>query len=491
MVGIFNLTDHVKTENFSPNKEIDTDRLFIHMERVLSIKDKLKNYVLNTQELSLVEYVLNSIPYNPSSYRFEASKSQQENLLYRAEGIIGDIWENIKAFFRWIKEQFVKLFRFVFRRTSGTTATPEQEKKTAAVIKQSTEVTKKKTPTAAKIDKIETAIENKKKQKGDVHKHQTSGAKQQNSSSVSESSKSKTDTQNQSEAKEKETTYSRVKILKSSFIKEAGISNDVFRTIALLESKIEPIGKLVVNIFGDITGGDHIKTLFSESIKDYISLSQRLEQALSGGELFSREGFFYTVEKQLSPFGSPVFKPLMEEVTNIDLKYFNHFAVFFAGRNNTSVIDFNEKNFSLHRTKADFPNIEPPDKDKTAHMFVSLLEQGCFSDLDKSLKEVITLQPRIQKRIEAAINQAENTWSHFSKEITEGPSQKESAEAFKLISGFFRDILFVMHGYNNYIESLAALNERVQNIISENTEVSKLSKEDLEICTLIASIKEN
>ena len=66
-----------------------------------------------------------------------------------------------------------------------------------------------------------------------------------------------------------------------------------------------------------------------------------------------------------------------------------------------------------------------------------------------------------------------------------------SCEATAQLKEIFRDILFVMHGYNNYIESLAALNERVQNIISENTEVSKLSKEDLEICTLIASIKEN
>lgn len=110
MIGVLNLKETVRTESFKPYIEEDSNELFLHLERVNSLKDKLKNFTLSSDELRLVEYSLNKLPYSPTGYRFEALQSQQTNLLYRAEGIIGDIWEKIKAFFRWILEKIKSLF---------------------------------------------------------------------------------------------------------------------------------------------------------------------------------------------------------------------------------------------------------------------------------------------------------------------------------------------------------------------------------------------
>lgn len=104
MSGIFNLKfeDRTVEDNF--------DRLWLHLEKVGSLKNKLTNFNLSDEELNLVEYQLNNIPAEPSSYRFESKVSRQTNLKYRSEGVLGWIWEKIKAFFKWIKEQFMKLF---------------------------------------------------------------------------------------------------------------------------------------------------------------------------------------------------------------------------------------------------------------------------------------------------------------------------------------------------------------------------------------------
>ena len=109
MVGILNLKETVRTESFKPLVEENNALLFLHLEHVSSLKNKLKNFTLTKDELGLVEYTLNKLPYTPSGYRFEASQTQQTNLLYRAEGIIGDIWEKIKAFFKWIVDKIKSL----------------------------------------------------------------------------------------------------------------------------------------------------------------------------------------------------------------------------------------------------------------------------------------------------------------------------------------------------------------------------------------------
>lgn len=473
MIGILNLKEAVRTESFKPYFEESTDKLFLHLEHVNSLKDKLKNFTLSNDELRLVEYSLNKLPYSPTGYRFEALQSQQTNLLYRAEGIIGDIWEKIKAFFRWIKEQFVKLFNMVFRRTSGTAVTPEVEKKTVKVVKETAKA-KASTNSKSTVNKIETvqkAVENKKKAKND----KVDFVKQ--TEEIIEKVKNG----------DKQEQIKLVKILKSTFVKEAQISNDDLRTIALLESKIEPLGKSITNIFGYVGDGPKIVSLFSESIKDYIALGERVEHAVRDANLFSREGFFYNAEKHLSPFGSPVFKQFIEEASNIDTKYFNHFAVFFAGYNNTSILDFNEKKFSIDRIKAQLPEVETPDTDIVVDMVASFMESGLFSEIEKSMKEVENLRPRIQKRIEASINAAENSLKNYDP-VSE--DKAEAREAYKLITGFFRDILFVMHSYNNYIEGLSSLLERVRVITAETADLSKLSKEDLEICMLLGSLEQ-
>ncbi len=227
--------------------------------------------------------------------------------------------------------------------------------------------------------------------------------------------------------------------------------------------------------------------MFSESIKDYINLSERVEHATRDVNLFSKEGFFYNAEKHLSPFGSPVFKEFIEKASNIDTKYFNHFAVFFAGYNNTSVLDFNEKNFSIDRIKAQLPEVETPDKYLAANMVANFMESGLFSQIEKSMKEIENLQPRIQKRIEASINTAESSLNDFDPLAED---KAEGREAYKLITGFFRDILYVMHGYNNYIDGLSRLLERVRAITAETADLSKLSSEDLEICMLLNSLEQ-
>ena len=104
MSGIFSL----KFENHSV--EDNFDKLWLHLEKVGSIKEKLTKFSLPNDELSLIEYQLNNIPAHPTGFRFESKASRQANLLYRTEGVLGWIWEKIKAFFKWIKEQFMKLF---------------------------------------------------------------------------------------------------------------------------------------------------------------------------------------------------------------------------------------------------------------------------------------------------------------------------------------------------------------------------------------------
>lgn len=469
MVGIFSL----RNESFNNDPFEDIGQVFIHLESVQKTQDTLKKYLLPDDELNLIDYRLNTIPLVTLGYRFEALGCRQTNLELRCEGMIAAAWEKIKAFFRWIKEQFVKLFNMVFRRTSGTAVTPEVEKKTVKVVKETAKAkasTNSKT-TVNKIETVQKAVENKKKAKND----KVDFVKQ--TEEIIEKVKNG----------DKQEQIKLVKILKSTFVKEAQISNDDLRTIALLESKIEPLGKSITNIFGYVGDGPKIVNLFSESIKDYIALSERVEHAVRDANLFSREGFFYNAEKHLSPFGSPAFKQFIEEASNIDTKYFNHFAVFFAGYNNTSILDFNEKKFSIDRIKAQLPEVEAPDKDIVVDMIASFMESGLFSEIEKSMKEVENLRPRIQKRIEASINAAESSLNNYDPVAED---KAEAREAYKLITGFFRDILFVMHGYNNYIEGLLKLLERVRFITAETADISKLSEEDLEICLLLNSLEQ-
>lgn len=469
MVGIFSL----RNESFNNDPFEDIGQVFIHLESVQKTQDTLKKYLLPDDELNLIDYRLNTIPLVTLGYRFEALGCRQTNLELRCEGMIAAAWEKIKAFFRWIKEQFVKLFNMVFRRTSGTAVTPEVEKKTVKVVKETAKA-KASTNSKSTVNKIETvqkAVENKKKAKND----KVDFVKQ--TEEIIEKVKNG----------DKQEQIKLVKILKSTFVKEAQISNDDLRTIALLESKIEPLGKSITNIFGYVGDGPKIVNLFSESIKDYIALSERVEHAVRDANLFSREGFFYNAEKHLSPFGSPAFKQFIEEASNIDTKYFNHFAVFFAGYNNTSILDFNEKKFSIDRIKAQLPEVETPDKDIVVDMIASFMESGLFSEIEKSMKEVENLRPRIQKRIEASINAAESSLNNYDPVAED---KAEAREAYKLITGFFRDILFVMHSYNNYIEGLSNLLERVRVITAETADLSKLSIEDLEICMLLGSLEQ-
>ena len=148
----------------------------------------------------------------------------------------------------------------VFRRTSGTAVTPEVEKKTVKVVKETAKA-KASTNSKSTVNKIETvqkAVENKKKAKND----KVDFVKQ--TEEINEKVKNG----------DKQEQIKLVKILKSTFVKEAQISNDDLRTIALLESKIEPLGKSITNIFGYVGDGPKIVSLFSESIKDYIALCE-------------------------------------------------------------------------------------------------------------------------------------------------------------------------------------------------------------------------
>lgn len=104
MTGIFNL----KFE--SRNQGSDFEYLFMHLETANKLKEKLIKYILPEDELNLIDYRLNNIPFTPSGYRFESFASRQDNMIYRTEGIIGRIWEKIKAFFRWILDKIKGLF---------------------------------------------------------------------------------------------------------------------------------------------------------------------------------------------------------------------------------------------------------------------------------------------------------------------------------------------------------------------------------------------
>lgn len=104
MTGIFNL----KFE--SREQGNDFEYLFMHLENANRLKDTLVKYILPEQELNLIDYRLNNIPFTPSGFRFENFASRQDNMIYRTEGIIGDIWEKIKAFFKWILDKIKSLF---------------------------------------------------------------------------------------------------------------------------------------------------------------------------------------------------------------------------------------------------------------------------------------------------------------------------------------------------------------------------------------------
>lgn len=479
MVGIFSTTDimatenRFHTENLSVKIEKDFGQLFFHLEKVSKLKDQLQKFTLSQQELSMVEYSLNTVPYTSSTYRFEASKSQQVNLIYRTEGIIGAIWEKIKAFFRWIKEQFTKLFKTIFSRTTGSSVTPDQEKKTAQVVKEVTKAknTSKSISTTSKIEKVQTAVAAKKAANGD---------------------KSKTTIESpQTETGEmKQPTASLVKALKTSFTKEARISNEDYRTAAILESKLNPLAKNIISIFGYIGDENKIKAMIKDSFKDFIFFGEKVENSLKDVNLFSREGFFYNAEKQLSPFGSPVFKSFVEEAENIDAKYIKHFAWFFAGYSNMSVLDFNEKEMSIRHTRLQLPEVETPDLEITANLISNLMEAGCFSEIGNSLKEMQSVGPRVQKRIEAAINTAETSLDRYDPNSGETSEKAEARESYKIITGFFQNVLAICNSYMNYLESLNGLEKRISAIVTPTTDLSKLSNEDLGIILLLNQLEE-
>ncbi len=104
MTGIFNL----KLE--SRNQGSDFEYLFMHLESANRLKEKLIKYILPEDELNLIDYRLNNIPIVASGYRFESFASRQDNMIYRTEGIIREIWEKIKAFFKWILDKIKSLF---------------------------------------------------------------------------------------------------------------------------------------------------------------------------------------------------------------------------------------------------------------------------------------------------------------------------------------------------------------------------------------------
>lgn len=132
MTGIFNL----KFE--SRDQSNNFEYLFMHLETANKLKDTLVKYILPEEELNLIDYRLNNIPFTPSGYRFESFSSRQDNMIYRTEGIIGTIWEKIKAFFKWILDKIKDLFGL---NKESPTPPPTQEfekveKKAAAVVEK-------------------------------------------------------------------------------------------------------------------------------------------------------------------------------------------------------------------------------------------------------------------------------------------------------------------------------------------------------------------
>lgn len=111
MVGIFSLKNNFEetkpqTENFS---EFHFESYFNSLQKVKNTLKFLNSGILNKDELSLVKTNLASVSIEPANVRYEVLMTEQENLKFRAEGILGDIWEKIKAFFRWIWEKIKSL----------------------------------------------------------------------------------------------------------------------------------------------------------------------------------------------------------------------------------------------------------------------------------------------------------------------------------------------------------------------------------------------
>ena len=97
------------THNFGvtgePDKELNA--LTLKLEAVNKLKDTLSVGRLNIEELSLASFQVDRLEGKHGTVvRLESNSTNQENLLLRCEGIVGDISEQIKKFFDWLLSFF-------------------------------------------------------------------------------------------------------------------------------------------------------------------------------------------------------------------------------------------------------------------------------------------------------------------------------------------------------------------------------------------------
>ena len=111
MIGVFSLVD--TDRDFNPRTKVFNDfhfeNYFNSLQEVQNTLKFLNSGKLNKDELNLVKTNLNNLPIESPTIHYEVLKNEQENLRLRTEGILGDIWEKIKAFFKWIVDKIKSL----------------------------------------------------------------------------------------------------------------------------------------------------------------------------------------------------------------------------------------------------------------------------------------------------------------------------------------------------------------------------------------------
>ena len=105
---------------------------FQDIERVQNVLEVVNSPFTSKSEIALAEYQLSTLQ---SSYymplRMENNVSEKETLKYRAEGILGSIWEKIVALWNWIIDKIKSVFGFETKE-----ATSEQRSEAKKVLEK-------------------------------------------------------------------------------------------------------------------------------------------------------------------------------------------------------------------------------------------------------------------------------------------------------------------------------------------------------------------
>ena len=419
MTGIFNL----KFE--SREQGNDFEYLFMHLENANRLKDTLVKYILPDEELNLIDYRLNNIPFIPNGFRFESFASRQDNMIYRAEGIIGDIWEKIKAFFKWIKEQFMKLFGVDTKDTDDklneVKSTLKENKENYVAIKPLHE---KVSEQAKKITKVDYKLSD--------------------GSIVKDFKKSPSAVKMVMDIK---------KITLKTFKELAGPSVS-FKSESEFRSSLSNLASIGADYRTVLSSFDSgINNFKKPTLKEaLVPFAYNLDGVLGVAEMFE-------FKKELVGDFSP-----------------NNTSFLFCGASKIILLAFSvekEKIFKKTINSLAGSEIKEPTDKEFLEAFDKFIDSGSFDEILKTCESFKELSAVYEKNFIGMVNEAEADFEANHKEPTE-----ESKKMFEALKVYLSAMLEFGAGFNTFYANLVHFLSRVN--VSLGRVTSDISKKDIE-----------